>query len=286
MVFFPCNVDALPQFGKSGSTSFRLWPRAKLTRMQSEGPVDRGLLIAKLSAKKKSAMWPFRTKVKTVKLEARGPADFGPFAAVFGPENQWAYYSLLHLEGAESQETCKKIYEITNSSEEARAFISLMLSDVNWRPHLVACIATLTSPSREKFVQALWDAFDAGSWVAPQLAVVLSFSDLDYEANAKQRIENLCPVLVPVGLDWVKRHSATGPAGTKARSGKNLASLLETLTAMQVDPEWVSSATRRWKIRKLLKEDFDGSAHITRNWLRRVCQSLEPLSVCLQYKKG
>ncbi len=58
-------------------------------------------------------------------------------------------------------------------------FAAILLSDPNWRPHLVACVALIYEP-REAVLPALWQAFDEGSWVAPQLAVAGYFSDAKF----------------------------------------------------------------------------------------------------------
>lgn len=226
-------------------------------------------------------MWPFRSKGKQVAAKSRHPSDFGPFSDVFGPGTR--YLSLLHLMRDEAQNCCNDISGIVESNEDASDYIRLMLADVNWRPHLVACVAALTSPDRNEYAGLMWAAIDAGSWVAPQLAVTLSFCDSDFVENAKQRILEGCPVSPPSGLSMIERHSFTGPAGTPARSGKNMASLIEVLSSVDGDSDWVSSVRTESGTRKLLKEDFDNSAEIARSWLKKIRTTLEPLGVSFSH---
>jgi hypothetical protein len=59
-------------------------------------------------------------------------------------------------------------------------------------------VAIVLSRDRTALRPALWDGFDRGSWVAPQLGVVLRMGDPPFVANARQRILAGCPVNPPV----------------------------------------------------------------------------------------
>ena len=227
-------------------------------------------------------MWPFRSKRKGTTAQSRGPSDFGPFGTLFGPDT--LYLSLLHMMREKSREACSAISELMASDVDTSQYVRLMLADVDWRPHLVACVAALTARDRSEYADPLWEAFDAGSWVAPQLAVTLSFCDPEFEESAKRRISARCPVSPSTGMNAVERHSATGPAGTAARSGKNMASLFEVLSIIQADANWLSAERSKAKVRKLLDEDFDNSAEIARHWMKSTRASLKTFGVGLEHQ--
>jgi hypothetical protein len=164
--------------------------------------------------------------------------------------------------------------------------MEFMLASPNWRPHLVAAVAVLCSENRERYSDNIWEAFDSGSWVAPQLAVALSYCDRDFVVNAKNRILNGCPVMPPYGLSPVERHSATGPAGSAARSGKNMSSLIEMLTMLETEDDWLSSLRQEPKLKKVLSADIDDSAGLTQSWMTGIRQSLIPLEIKLELKNN
>jgi hypothetical protein len=181
----------------------------------------------------------------------------------------------------QAEATCRRLLEVLESEGDAPHYICMMLEDVNWRPQIVACVAALLSRDRSAYVGPMWRTFDAGSWIAPQLAVVLSYCDPEFELNAKQRISAGCPVVPPAELDQAERHSATGPAGVAARSGKNMASLLAVLTATDTDTPWLWDVQTKRDTWELLDEDIDDSGKIARKWMNRVRDTLEPLGIDL-----
>lgn len=200
--------------------------------------------------------------------------EFGPFASAF--ENLEcgvpAYLDLLNLEGNDVGPAMRRVRQAVQNPNWQPYAIDL-LTHSNWRPHLVAAIALLYMPS-EKVLPALWQAFDSGSWVAPQLAVVGYFSDAGFVARAKTRIESRCPVTPPVGLDDLERHVATGPGGTAGRSAKNLSSLLNMSARIAELSHWAEEIQAQPDVSQMLEYDeaMDKSAQIAERWLQRTSQ--------------
>ena len=208
---------------------------------------------------------------------------FGPFASAFESlENEApAYRALLHLVGIDAATALSRVREAVQIPNWEPYALELLL-DPNWRTHLVAGCALLYMPS-EKVLPALWQALDAGSWVAPQLAVVGYFSDAKFVERAKFRVETGCPVTPPQGLDAVERHSATGPAGTAGRSAKNIASLLNMCARIAELSPWVAEIQTELDVRQMLKldESMDRSACITEHWFQRISQLFESQGLTL-----
>ena len=118
--------------------------------------------------------------------------EFGPFETVFarGSLSVPGYLPLLNLCGGEVQVVLKRIDGAIDESTNPGRYIRRLLQDVNWRMHLVGAVAILLSRDEESLpVDDLWGAFDAGSWVAPQLAVTAFFSDKEFVQRARARVE-------------------------------------------------------------------------------------------------
>ena len=194
-------------------------------------------------------------------------AAFGPFAAIFQPmgEDKTPYLSLLGLQDEGSTKVIRAIRNSVNQSDTA-SYVLTLLRDVNWRPHLVGAIACYYDTNDDSVAQ-MWAAVDAGSWVTPQLTVVLSLCDDDFVDNASRRLDRFCPLSSDpeYSLDSpIQRHSAQGPAGSSHRSSKTAASLLALLPA-DIGVRFDSNTS----LQKLVADDFDGSAETATSWRQR-----------------
>jgi hypothetical protein len=190
-------------------------------------------------------------------------AAFGPYAPVFDPigEDTTPYLSLLGLDPQRSL-AAVEIVRFANRKENAGPARHAMLTDDNWRPHVVGAVATYFDPSAESIMDC-WIAIDAGSWVTPQLAAVVSAVDPNFAGEATTRLEDGIRVVGngTFGLSSaLELHSAQGPAGTTARSAKTAASLLALLP--KSDP---SSA-----LTELVEKDIDNSGEIATRWLAAI----------------
>lgn len=80
------------------------------------------------------------------------------------------------------------------ASTDLDADLVALLGDLNWRPALVAATAIVMAPALgparvgPATMEALWARLDAGSWVAPQLLVVLARVDPRFEERALARL--------------------------------------------------------------------------------------------------
>jgi len=191
--------------------------------------------------------------------QSTGPSDFGPFAALFRRDG--AYLPFLRMNSPNVQNALTNLSDVLRSSDDAHGYIELMLQGRNWRPHLVASVAALLSHDRASYGSALWRAFDYGSWVAPQLAVVLYFSDPEFGREAKHRVASRCPVTAAPDSD---------AAFERVVRSKNIASLARALSHLPSETNWVASELQRADVRTLIKADSDSSGEIVDSWLEAV----------------
>jgi hypothetical protein len=188
-----------------------------------------------------------------------GPGDFGPFAA-FWRDRPTAYLSFLGMSAPDVQPALTTLSDVLRTSTDGRRYIEVMLQGRNWRPHLVASVAALLSPDRTTYSTALWRTFDRGSWVAPQLAVALYFTDPAFSREAKDRIVDLCTVTAAPDLPPIERNVRP----------RNVASLLRVASYLPSEANWVVSELQRSEVRALVKADCDSSGDIADWWLKAV----------------
>jgi hypothetical protein len=187
------------------------------------------------------------------------PRGFGPFEVMFsGDRPSGAYLSFLGMGTPHARRALTTLSEVLRSTDDAHRYIELMLQGRNWRPHLVASVAILMSPDRAGYTSALWRTFDYGSWVAPQLAVVLYFSDPEFGREAKHRIASRCPLTAAPDL----------PAQVERTvRSKNIASLLRVVSLLPSETDWVALELAHVDVRELIKADSDSSGEIVDWWL-------------------
>src|SRR6185503_20140689 len=80
------------------------------------------------------------------------------------------------------------VRDAARSTPDVTRALVAMLSEDDWRAHLVAGVAALAPPADGAVVDAAWTAIDRGSWITPQLAVALFFIDPQFPGRAASRI--------------------------------------------------------------------------------------------------
>lgn len=174
---------------------------------------------------------------------------------------------LLHI-SAGAGEAIEAITKACSMSPDPMAEIRSLLADVNWRPNLVGAVATLVHRYDGRIVEELWGAFDGGSWVSPQLAVVAACIDDGFVARATSRIEARCDGTEPRVnvLSPAEKHSAGGPEGDFGRRCKGLAALLWICRARQETSQWADERTAEPDIARMLASDIDHADGICQGW--------------------
>ncbi|MBN8422175.1 MAG: hypothetical protein J0L73_24890 [Verrucomicrobia bacterium] len=197
------------------------------------------------------------------------PGDFGVFAPVF--ESAHGYLALLRLSSADCVDAVRLVRRCA-SADVDRADELGLLGDLNWRPTLVAAVAALFLPPDPRIATALWRRFDAGSWVVPQIAVVLSEVDPDFLTEARRRLEAHCPLDCAElqSLAMAERHTAAGPEGSAARSAKAAGSLQAVVSSLTPPPGWLSAVLASPDHQDLVSSDMDSGGRIALEWSGRM----------------
>lgn len=199
------------------------------------------------------------------------PNDFGAFAPVF--ESAHGYLALLNLSSDDSLEAVRLVHRCA-AIDPDRTSILALLSDLNWRPTLVAAVSAAFMPLDTRILDALWHRFDAGSWVVPQIAVILATIDPAFQIQARQRLEAHCPLDASElrALTMPERHSAAGPASGAQRSAKAASALQAILSAAVPQPAWLPVVIASPEHQDLVALDQDSAGWIAQCWGDRFAQ--------------
>lgn len=204
--------------------------------------------------------------------------QIGSFIQLF--DKEVLYLSLLKLRNAEKAilTVQKAIQESTNLEKE----IKILLEDIDWRPHLVACTALLMIHSTN-FINDLWKTFDRGSWVNPQLAVVAYFYDNNFSQNAKERLDKRCLIQFELTepISTLEFHIATGGSGSDQISRKSMASLMALCATIPSLVSYISELSTSEDVKKMLEEDWDKAELLTQEWLREITLCFNKLGIIL-----
>jgi hypothetical protein len=195
--------------------------------------------------------------------------EFGIFEPVF--ETAHGYLALLGLHSADARAAVELVRNCCRKVPNPSSDICQLLTDSNWRPHLVAAVAVIVSGYQADAVKLLWGRLDSGSWVTPQIATALFLVDPDFAAQARIRLEAGCPVdgnQPP--MNPLERHSAMGPAGTVQRSAKCAAALLHLAEMASPVLSWVHDVRASEQMQVLLAQDVDEANAIADSWLNRI----------------
>ena len=214
--------------------------------------------------------------------------ELGPFAGMFEKTDRDVpgYLKLLHLQGDGVDTAIRQVKAVVHEAIWEPYAIEL-LSGPDWRPHLVVCVALISKPKQE-VLEALWQAFDSGSWVAPQLAVAAYFSDPKFAERARSRIEAGCPITPRKRRSVFLRLLAIGTRGTVEQSAKNMASLLTLCGRLPALSPWIAHIQAQPAVVDLLKIDeaWNRSADIVEQWFLQITVLFEREGVALDPPDG
>lgn len=203
--------------------------------------------------------------------------QYGVFSPLF--RSPPGYLPLLNLSSREANHAVFSVVECCRVTPDPYQEIGRLLGEPNWRPHIVAAVALSVLGYDERAFIKLWAAFDAGSWVTPQLAVAAYLRDPSFSDNARRRIESRCPVNPSrlISMTPLERHTSTGPAEVLHRSAKAAASLVRLLS-LKEQAEWLTTELSSPDLTALLSEDIDQAAQITQEWLANLKAVLTALA--------
>jgi hypothetical protein len=190
------------------------------------------------------------------------------------------YLTLLNLPPAASSAVLF-IANVIGQNPNHRESVLALLHDPNWRLHLIAAVAVLLSPDRTVLCPALWEALDSGSWVAPQLAVVLSICDQQFVRGAKQRILAGCPVAPVRVTSPLEQHVVAGPGASPVRSGKNLAALVYLVRTIPDETQWAEAVGQTPEVAQVLQSDRDAGDKLAAYWAAALRERFAELGLSL-----
>jgi len=138
-----------------------------------------------------------------------------------------------------------------NANAAIVAGIRLLLNNENWRPHLVAALATLKIDKnlQTEIKTDLWNRLKSGSWVSPQILVILSIIDAEFKLKAKEIVEKGFTITYSE-MKKHEHHSARGPAGIGVDTNKVIASTKYLLNGVVTDAKENDnggSLAKNWK---------------------------------------
>lgn len=203
---------------------------------------------------------------------------FGVFSPIFDSEP--GYLDLLNLDSPNSNLAVSRVMECGRLSSDSFLDIGRLLDEANWRPHLVAAVAlSVLGYNRTAFAK-LWSAFDAGSWVTPQLAAVAYLRDPDFLDKARVRVQARCPVDASrlTSRSPVERHVDFGPAGIPERSAKAISALIYLLSLFGTS-DWLTTELASPDLATLLSRDRDSASSIAEFWLGSLKAILRSLAI-------
>lgn len=169
----------------------------------------------------------------------------------------------IHASSSEAVRALKSVAE--DDAWEKDSFH--LLEDPDWRSHLsVAVSFYFFGGCRKSFLDPLWRTVEKGSWVSPQLMVVLSQCDSEFAARLEQLVaRGVQPNSTGSPL---ADHVSMGPGNELSRLGKIAAACrgLQELGVISL-PE-----SLREKLRILAEYDFDRADEIAKSWYRKVSE--------------
>lgn len=190
--------------------------------------------------------------------------QLGSFAQLFEPSPTGnAYYmSLLALDGDNAREALERVAQgLKLSPHSEDELVTLLYPDRGWRQNLVGLTGVVLRGSFNRLVAALWKAFDAGSWVMPQLAVAAFLRDPDFDAQAKRRIEaaSFEPNEEPLSRppispeEAIARANLHGPDDWAMRTSKGVAALFGLLGEDVFARAFLQAQYQRRDIQRMLE---------------------------------
>ena len=121
-------------------------------------------------------------------------------------------------------ETMDIIFRIVDqtAAETLNKDIVALLSSPDWRPHIVAIVTMYVARDscEPDTFDAAWMALHGGSWVSPQICLVLSLIDPGFGDRALRMITASTEIVPDAGLSIIHSHVAQGPAGVDRESTK------------------------------------------------------------------
>lgn len=188
---------------------------------------------------------------------------FGCYWSYF-QEHEGLYLHPLHFNGVGEPRSnfCAKVLRDLSQEVHWEEDTLRLLDDRGWREHLGAALSFYLCPRRHPAIlRAIWKAMAGGSWVSPQLLVVLSQRDPDFGPRLEELLSQ--GVQMEGSGDPMADHVHQGPGDSSSRLGKIAAAALGLATLGL----WQPTEEMETRARKLAESDYDGAQEIAVSWL-------------------
>jgi len=184
------------------------------------------------------------------------------------------YAELLNLKLEDSTMTINRLIQAVEESDNITDEIITLLNSPNWRTQLIATIAILYLEENEELILKLWNAFDQGSWVSPQIAVALFLKDKNFRERATERINNLCEI----NDDSVKKRWKNAGIKPVPRTSKGLISLMVLCEQMPSLKPWTENKFKSPEILEILGPNSNQIKELCLNWMKdiKVLLNIDP----------
>ncbi|RKZ77699.1 MAG: hypothetical protein DRR19_27555 [Candidatus Parabeggiatoa sp. nov. 1] len=184
------------------------------------------------------------------------------------------YADLLNLKLEGSTKAISRLIKAVEESDQITDQIIALLNSRNWRHQLIATIAILYLDVNKALIFKLWNAFDRGSWVCPQIAAALFLKDTNFIESAIERINNLCEIKdEELKKRWEK-------AGIKKipRSSKGLISLRVLCEQIPSLKPWIEKKFQSPEILEVVGPDSHQIGNLCLNWMKDIKTRLNLMS--------
>jgi hypothetical protein len=176
------------------------------------------------------------------------------------------YAELLNLKQEGSTKAITRLIKAVEETNQITAQIIALLNSRNWRHQLVATIAIWYLDVNTELIFKLWNAFDRGSWVCPQIAAALFLKDKNFIEQAIERINNLCEIKdEALKKRWQK-------AGIKKipRYSKGLISLKVLCEQIPSLKPWLEKQFQSPDILEVIRPDSHHIGNLCLNWMKDI----------------
>lgn len=198
-------------------------------------------------------------------------AEFRSFDLLFArsEEAQVPRYLLLLDMAPAAREAIVAIREaIASSGARLDAEIDALLTERNWRPQLVGCVALVVAGPNESRLASLWGAINRPCWTSPQLVASASLVDEHFDERARARLDRRggLDVREAVAMPWLLRHSALGPQSVEAHWAEVVAALLRMCELRTSAATGITTYAATEELRKLVATDTGRGGDIAEAW--------------------
>lgn len=172
---------------------------------------------------------------------------------------------LLSLTSNEALCDARKIIDVVKRGNID--ILILLLTDRNWRTQIIGVVGSFAFEYQEQVISKMWELFDQGNWISPQIAVSLFLQDKDFIEKAVVRIDMMCKtenetVMEPCKMIDIK----TIPGSVKA-----LISLLVLCRQVPSLEDWVNKKLISPEFKEnIINPNIEQINNLCMNWMKQI----------------